>query len=362
MARATGTVFLVSLLAASCDRRGLGVTARGDGGDFRDGPRDLHSSLDHPREGPGAGGDFCDGSRDGQGPYASTPTYRESTVRFAHIAAGIYMACGVTSEGTVRCWGIYGDCRDLEEECLAGRYNFVPKSPAQTAKQISVFASYACAINASDSIDCWGGFRFPAHFEGAFSAISIPYAIRKDDGSLLGWDFASEPPSGSFVSLGGYRYYCGLLSDGTLTCWGLSLPDGSVDQPPGGVFTQLAVTSSFGCALEPDGEVLCWGWGSKGWNDSPFATPQPEGRFARLTGFLDCDSGGCVCGIRTDGSVACWGGLAGYPPPPGIYVEVAIGSMDETSRQWHRMFICALRNDGILVCWGTSETDKWWPP
>jgi alpha-tubulin suppressor-like RCC1 family protein len=68
----------------------------------------------------------------------------------------------------------------------------------------------------------------------------------------------------------------------------------------------------------------------------------PAGLFTAVSG-----GGEHSCGLRRDGTVACWGhnnyGQAG--PPLGRFVVVASGG-------WHS---CALRDDGTVECWGLSK-------
>lgn len=33
------------------------------------------------------------------------------------IAVGYREDCGITTDGGVRCWGIYGDCQNVDGEC-----------------------------------------------------------------------------------------------------------------------------------------------------------------------------------------------------------------------------------------------------
>ena len=51
-----------------------------------------------------------------------------------------------------------------------------------------------------------------------------------------------------------------------------------------------------------------------------------------------------TCGIRTNGSVACWGlGLDGQASPPdGAFTSVSAGALHT----------CGVRTDGSVECWG----------
>jgi hypothetical protein len=305
-------------------------------------------------------------------PDAAQPTYRESTEHFVQIAAGWAETCGVKMDGSIRCWGGYGDCRDVEGECPVKR-GYVAKPTAGEWKYVSVGEDgYACAIRTDDGIDCWGWLKTamqsdagvfsgwldtPSHFDGAFSALAIPFAIRKEDGSILGLLNAKQPPSGSFLAASGEEYCCAIRSDGSLTCWASARNDGVIDQPPSGTFNRLVTTNDFGCALQIDGQLACWGSSTDSWNTNQHYTPQVKGAFVQLAAEFEW-----ACGVRADGTLACWGDLFGYQPPSGTYVQVAVGGTSQTGPDVGSAFFCALRTDGIVVCWGENDSGESSPP
>ena len=55
--------------------------------------------------------------------------------------------------------------------------------------------------------------------------------------------------------------------------------------------------------------------------------------------------GGRTCGLRTDGSVECWGKV--IVPPTGKFTSVDSGTT-----------ACGVRNDGALECWGWKIEGK----
>ena len=54
---------------------------------------------------------------------------------------------------------------------------------------------------------------------------------------------------------------------------------------------------------------------------------------------------GFTCGIKTDGSLKCWGGTTAQRAAPST------GTYTEISAQTHT---CAIRSDNVLACWGDS--------
>jgi alpha-tubulin suppressor-like RCC1 family protein len=349
MSRTVVVLLSALVLAAACGRHGLASNT-------------LRDAAVPAEGGPPDGG-------------APPPIYRESSERFTQIAAGNEEACGITTDGRVRCWGFYGDCRDIDGECPSQK-GWLPKSIGQTAKKLSVGRDYACAISLDDSINCWGGQSAfagvaPDHVDGAFTALSIPYAIQASDGAIVNFDsswvappdasWAPPPiPAGSFTDVSGYLYFCGIRSDGTLACWGSARNDGVTDQPPSGTFIQITTTNFLSCALQADGQVVCWGTEVSSWNrNGSGITPQPDGTFVQLAAYAET-----VCGVREDGSAACWGwgGLSGFVPPEGTYVQIAVGITSLDAPDYGSPFFCALRPDGIAVCWGGNNSGESSPP
>jgi alpha-tubulin suppressor-like RCC1 family protein len=118
--------------------------------------------------------------------------------------------------------------------------------------------------------------------------------------------------------------------DGTVACWGANPYGGTT--APAGTFSQVAAADWFSCGLRSGGSVECWG----GW----YWTLPPG------NGYVQLEAGRAqVCGRRNDGTVAC-GGVDQFgqaSAPAGAFSTIAAGG--DTS--------CGIRtNGGPVVCWG----------
>ena len=114
---------------------------------------------------------------------------------FTQVGAGNFHSCGITSSGSIECWG----------NDAGGQSS----PPSGTFTELSVGAEHACALDAAGGVQCWG----------------------------LGT--GAEAPAGlvlTEVAAGGHNsststHTCGILeATGTVTCWG-SDSDGQAASP-----------------------------------------------------------------------------------------------------------------------------------
>jgi len=139
----------------------------------------------------------------------------------------------------------------------------------------------------------------------------------------------------SGVLSAGDEHTCAVRDDGSIVCWGANGKNQS--EAPVGKFVQVSAGDEHTCALESTGKILCWGDGE----DEPYRP---------LTGdFVQVNVGGVhsVCGIKTDGTLACSGAFI-ERPPTGRFTQVSVEGV----------FACAVRDDGILKCWGMNLLGK----
>ena len=90
------------------------------------------------------------------------------------------------------------------------------------------------------------------------------------------------------------------------------------------------------CGLRTDGTITCWGYNLYGRADAP------SGSFSAVS------AGGLhSCGLRIDGTITCWGynhyGQA--DAPSGSFSAVSAGGVHS----------CGLRIDGTITCWGYNH-------
>ena len=112
--------------------------------------------------------------------------------------------------------------------------------------------------------------------------------------------------------------------------------------PPSGTFVSVSAVLNHTCGVRTDGSVACWGQDLFG-----EATP-PSGEFSSVSA-----GGFHTCGVRTDGAVACWGDIAGQDTlPSGEFSSVSAGLG----------YTCGVRTDGAVACWGDDLFGQATPP
>ena len=109
--------------------------------------------------------------------------------------------------------------------------------------------------------------------------------------------------------------------------------------PPEEEFSSVSGGVGHTCGLRVDGSLACWGSNEDGYGNLLGQATPPEGEFASVS-----TGGWHTCGLRVDGSVACWGtaSFGQAAPPEGEFASVSAG-YEHT---------CGLRVDGSVACWG----------
>ena len=112
-------------------------------------------------------------------------------------------------------------------------------------------------------------------------------------------------------------------------------------------FTAVDSGAAHACGLRSDGTVTCWGSNDDGQSEAP------AGQFTALSAGTTHS-----CGLRSDGTITCWGGNENdqSEAPAGQFTAVSAGGD----------LSCGLRSADTAVCWGEGfellDTELYNPP
>jgi hypothetical protein len=270
---------------------------------------------------------------DGTQTRANTPRPIAGLTGVQQIAGGPRFACAVTSGG-LACWGEMGGllADDQPGTSLSPRYN-----PAIQLSGLDVAQGVLCGGSADGTVRCWSDATNlstgPVRNAAAFALAPTGGALGSNQLWLLS-------------GLSTLRRYEPLADTGSETMRSRVL--------------QVALRARGYCVLIPGGEVWCAGPGSEVGDGTDTAAALTEPVRALVSNVVSLVSGeGHTCALRTDRTVACWGGNTSGQTgldtdatrvltPQGLpltdVVQLAAGAMHT----------CALRGDGTVYCWGAN--------
>ena len=249
--------------------------------------------------------------------------FRPPVGGFVALDSGGERMCGVRVGGAGECWGIAPEWGDVgvPVEWASARGEFV---------SVSAGGGHACGSRPSGEVACWGAdlygeTRAPPGVFGEVSAGERFSCGLRPEGTVECWGanhwWQASPPLGRFMTVAaGDGFACGLRRGRAVQCWGRP-PEG---EPPVGFFESLSL-KGHACAIGPGGVFDCWDGGEA------LETGHPGGAFVAVSAW-----GEEACGLRADGSVACWDGVS----PDGSFEAISV----------RRGFACGVRSGGELDC------------
>jgi alpha-tubulin suppressor-like RCC1 family protein len=293
------------------------------------------------------------------------------------IATGAYHTCALISDGTVTCWGFGADGQLGTGNTNNSNIPVAVTGGAlenKTVTQIATGNRHTCALISDGTVTCWGDGGYGQLGTGNTNNSNIPVAVT---GGALANKTVTQIATGAY-------HTCALISDGTVTCWGLGgygqLGTGNTNNSnipvavTGGALenktvTQIATGYGHTCALISDGTVTCWGWGTDGQlgtgntNSSNVPVAVTGGALENETVTQIATSDLHTCALISDGTVTCWGyGISGQlgtgnTNNSNIPVAVTGGALENktvTQIATGNRHTCALISDGTVTCWGNG--------
>jgi alpha-tubulin suppressor-like RCC1 family protein len=199
-----------------------------------------------------------------------------------------------------------------------------------------------------------------------------------DDAEVTQTQYVCNRSLSSFSAIAtGHSTTCGILTGGTLACWGNN-GDGQLGNGTliakytpvavigmGSGVAQVALGTSHVCAVKTDGSAWCWGGNAFGQlgdgtntrRTAPVAVSGLASGVSKMTAFVNH-----TCAVKLDGSAWCWGdnasGQLGDGSTTNRNTPTAVNGLASgvTLVSAGGAHACAIKSDGSAWCWG-SNTD-----
>ncbi len=286
------------------------------------------------------------------------------------ISAGKYHSCSVKNNGSLYCFG-YNYFGQLGDGTQTDRLSPTRVGAALDWRGISAGYQYSCATKTGGSLWCWGLNQDGKAGLGAVTQVLVPTRVGADS------DWSGIK---SF-----WNHSCGIRNSQQLWCFGANddgqLGDGArADQRTpirigaDADWLQVAGGGVHSCAAKVNGEVYCWGdnWYSQlglGFSGGNKNSPVQEAASGENWEKVEGGAGrlqsnyGHNCGIKSDGSLSCFGdnsfGELGLGDTLKQQIPLQVGAdlnwIDLVGGGGH---FCALKNNDSLWCWGDNGSGQ----
>lgn len=187
----------------------------------------------------------------------TSPQLVDSGVSYQKISAGFDHTCGITSDGSVRCWG-NGVQGQLGNNSNLNPFNIVVISDADTYTKIAAGNSYTCGLTTAQNIKCWGDNSKGQLGTSGGSNFHIPTLVT---GTSQMIDIAAGDGTTCAVKQGNQVYCWG---DNTAGQIGNGTTTSSTTPTSTGSATAVVMGGNFSCRIGASGLVSCNGNNSQG--------------------------------------------------------------------------------------------------
>ena len=287
---------------------------------------------------------------DNMAAHAQASPVQISTAQWTQVAVGYEFSCALTDDGTMSCWG-----RNVEGQLATGNnvQANVPTPLTGTWKSVVAGDSHTCGLAKADSyVWCWGGNGSRQLGDNTSTNRTIPLPVN-------GMTMYAAIAAGATMTCGTNATHTDCWGDGEVGQLGIGTQDGTGEpttQPDAPVFTGVALGAKHGCGAAADG-IYCWGAGQRGAMAGLGAvaalvpTKISDAHAAQISA-----AGSTTCFIDTDARLWCTGanggGQTGQPYGERHDVERADARTDWAAIYAHKSHACGVRADGSTACWG----------
>ncbi|UCD24184.1 MAG: Ig-like domain-containing protein [Gemmatimonadota bacterium] len=306
-----------------------------------------------------------------------------TAARFVSLSAGAFHTCGVTTDGSVYCWG-----NNAQGQVGQGP-GMIPVTPSKVEVaglkfgSISAGEGHTCAIGIDNKAYCWGSNGL-GQLGSTVSGICTLPGYKGSGGTEIPCSHVPVPVSGDleFASVSAGRgHTCGITLQDLAYCWGDNisgqLGDGSTSDSStapvrvAGVPALASISASrfHTCAVALDGTGYCWGannYGELGYGtlDESRVPLVVSGGHAWLS--MHAPAGGSyghTCGVTDQNVAFCWGsnswGQSGIADVLYLQVPTTVaGGTQFRLLSTGAEHTCGISIEGLAYCWGRSDDGR----
>lgn len=299
----------------------------------------------------------------------ATPQLVRAPEPLVSVTTGWFHSCGLTAEGVAYCWG-----RNLSGQLGLGAPDGVAHRRAEAVltdvrfTRLDGGARHTCGLSTEGTILCWGSDFLGQLGTGGVHTFCGPEACA----------VVPTPVSGAiaFAAVSaGSEHTCGVSTAGDAYCWGLNeggqLGDGTIvdrsvpTRVAGDIrFRTISASGLHTCAVSEDLRGYCWGVnadGRLGTGDAlEHESPHP------IVGDLEVVAVSAgeqhACALATDGGLWCWGfngwGQLGVPSVQASGVPLRAQGPTFTAIDAGFEHHCGIGTSGVLYCWGRNNNGQ----
>jgi alpha-tubulin suppressor-like RCC1 family protein/Tfp pilus assembly protein PilE len=306
---------------------------------------------------------------------AMSEAVTSSTTISKALGMGGWNACGIKADGTGWCWGYnrWGEIGNGTSATDGSTQSALPVAVSNAGtglwKQMDTGNWHACGIQSDDTLWCWGSNHYGQTTVGTKT---VPTKV-----GTMTWKHITA----------GDMSTCGIQTDNTAWCWGFNGSGQVGNGASGGNITTPTAVSGGGswsvietggnvnyagdpahdgstCGIKTDGTLWCWGantYGQLGINSTTNqSTPQQV--LVGTTWKVITVGETNACAIKSDDTMWCWGQGAGYRNGDNTTTNRLVPTQIGTAT-WRTMssggspaqtqnHTCAIKTDDTMWCWG----------
>ena len=292
--------------------------------------------------------------------YRTRPEIIDSGTQYQSVVGNFTHTCGITTSGVLKCWGVSNYTNIGDGTYYSPSRMPTTIDPGTQYQSVTMDSRNTCGITSNGTLKCWGNSRFGLADDGTLLDGRTPAIM--DHGTQYQSVSGKIHETYSDYNYDAYSHFCGITSSGVLKCWGLnnwyknSINDFYMLYEPksidsGTQYQSVTVAERKTCGITTDGTLKC---GGGYWAD----------QVDKGTQYQSVTMGAIhTCGITTDGTLKCggrnqFGQLGNGTTTNNNFQETLPTTVADAGTKYQSVTLstdentCGITTNGTLKCWG----------